>query len=465
MMWGQRQSMLITHSLTLGTFQENLIHNKPIDNAIAISKNSDYEMWFEKNEKERWMNESKNALKPEIRSKAIKRINDVLIEFGSYLKFLRSLDYSQVSNKELCNFLDIYQDFHIRTLHYFCYSNPQSTNGIESRIKEILRSKNIDFEKFNDYFLALSTPSEFDETMLERMELTKLQEKKVTEDELLNHALCFPALFFNVYSEQEVIQYLKNKLNEHFDESNALNSFIKRTKEKHKKIYKEYENKELEELSTYLQTMSLYRYKLKHLWSGSEFVALPLFKEISKRTTIPLKELFAVYLPEEIKSTLLVKTLLLENEKQDRIKCTVLKLENGTLNFYFGEEALIIVNNLSKAEVISDKLTGQTANRGSVTGIARVVFVKDIAQFEEDLRNFKEGEILVTTMTSPLVIPIIKKSAGIVTDEGGICSHAAIVSREFNIPCVVGTHFATKNIKTGDVIELDATNGVVSIKR
>lgn len=73
------------------------------------------------------------------------------------------------------------------------------------------------------------------------------------------------------------------------------------------------------------------------------------------------------------------------------------------------------------------------------------------------IRTFKQGEVLVTTMTDPDWEPIMKIAAAIVTDKGGRTSHAAIVSRELGIPCVVGTEFATRRIKTGQVVTVDTT--------
>ena len=94
---------------------------------------------------------------------------------------------------------------------------------------------------------------------------------------------------------------------------------------------------------------------------------------------------------------------------------------------------------------------GASVGSKIATGKARVIMdVKKISQF-------KKGEILVTDITDPDWEPIMKISAGIVTDKGGRTSHAAIVSRELGIPAVVGTGDATKKIKTGDMITIDTT--------
>ena len=83
----------------------------------------------------------------------------------------------------------------------------------------------------------------------------------------------------------------------------------------------------------------------------------------------------------------------------------------------------------------------------------------------KDIDQFKQGEVLVTVMTSPDWVPAMKKATAIITNNGGMTCHAAIVSREMQIPCIVGTKSknlaATAALKTGDVVTVDAKNGVV----
>lgn len=77
--------------------------------------------------------------------------------------------------------------------------------------------------------------------------------------------------------------------------------------------------------------------------------------------------------------------------------------------------------------------------------------------------EFTNGEVLVTTMTTPEFIFVMKKAAAIITDTGGLTSHAAIVSRELGVPCLVGTKVATQVLKDGDLVEVDAERGIVKI--
>ncbi len=100
-------------------------------------------------------------------------------------------------------------------------------------------------------------------------------------------------------------------------------------------------------------------------------------------------------------------------------------------------------------------LTGLGASPGVASG--RVRIIADMA----DLNKIQTGDILVTKMTNPDMVVTMQKSSAIVTDEGGITAHAAIVSREMGIACVVGTEKATKVLKDGMLITVDGTNGKV----
>ncbi len=104
-----------------------------------------------------------------------------------------------------------------------------------------------------------------------------------------------------------------------------------------------------------------------------------------------------------------------------------------------------------------EQITGSVACPGIVSGRARVVLTRK----ERD--EVKVGEIIVAPMTTVDFGDAMKKAIAVVTDEGGITCHAAIVSREMKKPCVIGTKIATKVLKTGDIIEVDATNGIIRV--
>ena len=98
---------------------------------------------------------------------------------------------------------------------------------------------------------------------------------------------------------------------------------------------------------------------------------------------------------------------------------------------------------------------GLGASPGIATGRVKVILSED------EISKVEEGDILVTTMTTPDMVPAMKRAAAIVTDEGGMTCHAAIVSRELGVPAVVGTKEATKVLKDGMIVTVDGDKGVV----
>ena len=101
------------------------------------------------------------------------------------------------------------------------------------------------------------------------------------------------------------------------------------------------------------------------------------------------------------------------------------------------------------------EVSGLAAYSGKVTGVAHVVlnFMKP--------KPMGKRQVLISINCNPHLMPLIKKASALVTDEGGITSHAAIVAQELGIPCVIGTKTATKIFKSGDIIEVDANKGTV----
>ncbi|RMD57859.1 phosphoenolpyruvate synthase [Candidatus Woesearchaeota archaeon] len=107
---------------------------------------------------------------------------------------------------------------------------------------------------------------------------------------------------------------------------------------------------------------------------------------------------------------------------------------------------------LEKGEVI---VTGKSVGKMIGQGSAHVI--KDV----RDIRKFRPGEVLVTEMTDPDWVPIMRVASAIVTNRGGRTSHAAIVSRELGIPCIVGTNDATQKVRTGDKVTVSCAEGEV----
>ena len=129
------------------------------------------------------------------------------------------------------------------------------------------------------------------------------------------------------------------------------------------------------------------------------------------------------------------------------------------------QAANFIKNFLAGNEKRTNQIKGVVANPGKAVG--EVKFINqgfdDFAEIKKQINKMKQGDILVADTTSPELMFACKKAAAIITNQGGLMSHAAIVSRELSIPCVVGTKIATQVLKDGMEVEVDAENGVVKI--
>ena len=141
-------------------------------------------------------------------------------------------------------------------------------------------------------------------------------------------------------------------------------------------------------------------------------------------------------------------------------------LENGFAVIVTGNKAKKLVSLVKRNGVaVGTSVTGTVANKGRATGKVRIVSF-NARDYNQQVSKFKKGEILVTGMTRPQIVHLCQKAAAIVTDEGGITSHAAVVSRELDIPCIINTSNATSVLKTGDMVKVEADDkGIVKIIR
>lgn len=187
------------------------------------------------------------------------------------------------------------------------------------------------------------------------------------------------------------------------------------------------------------------------------FHALPFFKELATRMGIAPQDVG--YLQEsEISAFLDGRLKIAKRLISERKKDFVLYLDTHKklVCLQGGEipKALEAFGLLTEQENARE-IVGNVASRGIAEGKVAIVWgVKDLGKV-------RKGDILIAVATHPDYVPAMRKAAAIVTDEGGLTSHAAIVSREFGIPCVVGTGNATSLLKDSDMIKVDAEKGVV----
>ncbi|MBU1039191.1 hypothetical protein KKC17_03150 [Patescibacteria group bacterium] len=184
-----------------------------------------------------------------------------------------------------------------------------------------------------------------------------------------------------------------------------------------------------------------------------------LLAEIARRTNLSLLQV-KYLLPEEL------PLLLLDNNKDwadlanQRMKFSVLYHKDSQVKILVGKKAKQFLSK-RKFEKISIKKTkeilGTCACPGQVSG--RVCLVNIPA----DMVKMKKGDIMVSHTTYPALIPAMKLAAGLITEDGGVTCHAAIVARELQIPCVVGTKIAAQVLKDGDRVEVQAEQGIIKV--
>jgi len=187
----------------------------------------------------------------------------------------------------------------------------------------------------------------------------------------------------------------------------------------------------------------------KNLEKINQFV-MGLYGDLAKKYHLSLSQMF-VMTNQEVKDMINGKPPLVDGLNR-RLKGLAVQTGNGW-HFLTSDEFLMWKE---KIIVIDDKnIKGQVAYPGKASGKVKVHF-----DYMETA-NIAKGMVLVATMTNPQIVPLLKNVSAIVTDEGGLTCHAAIISRELKIPCIVGTGNATQVLKDGDEVEVDADEGVV----
>ena len=205
----------------------------------------------------------------------------------------------------------------------------------------------------------------------------------------------------------------------------------------------------------FFQKLTLWREERKKVNMMGCHVLHRFLQAIQKRTNILKPHL--EYLNFDEVEPLLAGTISAETLRQRYENTIMISLERKGYTIAIGTEANKIKDQLDKSiqQAAGGQIRGKTANWGKVQGRVKIIIDR------KDFETFKEGDILVAGMTRPEHVPLMKKAAAIVTNEGGITCHAAIVSRELGKPCIIGTKVATEVLKNGDLVEVDANHGVV----
>jgi len=337
------------------------------------------------------------------------------------------------------------------------------TNAIDiiitEKVKTILKNKTNNFE---EHFPRIATPNKNSFNKLEQFDLLKIaceiKKKNYDLDNLPSNILISLKNHSNKYGwincrhflgEPWNIDYfitrLKNLTKE--DVNLKLEELKQQSEQNEIELNKvinglKLNQEEIKSINILREYVFLRNYR-KDVLNLSGFYARPLLKEIGKRINLDYHKLINLT-SEEILNVLNAHTNAEERK-------------NGFTLTMMGGKVDIQNKEVFEEEQVEDvkEIKGNSANKGFVKGKVRLLKNKD------DISKVEKGDILVAAMTTPDYVIAMEKAAAIITDMGGITCHAAVISREMNIPCVIGTKIATSIFKDGDLVEVDANKGIV----
>lgn len=378
--------------------------------------------------------------------KLLEHVKGTLQEAKSAYEYAWKQDWKESNQKELIKAMNLFYDLLFRTMTDFLISQPQHIQSLDQKINSIL-------EKYSnkDEIIAAATyikgemPWAEEHTDLENIHNAWSTLSEDEKNEKLDLLIKKYGWINSVEGEQSFDRNHYRKLIEDF-------------KVESDKEIKAEVPEEAKKVGQLIGELGFLRFWGRHYFMAMRYHLKKVLDELIQRANNEDLKFATV---EEINEFLKGNDIDWDEIKA-RKNGHVTYVEDSVAKIATGEKAEKLKKLLIEDVVDVKEVKGNVANKGKVTGRVRIISftAKD---YNEQVAAFEQGEILVTGMTRPQIVHLCKKAAAIVTDEGGITSHAAVVSREFGIPCIIATHNATRIFKTGDMVEVDANNGVVKI--
>lgn len=433
--------------------------------------------------------------KPDFQKKLIKVFEGKVPNFLNFCRKIYNSNLKKKTNKELWQmyekYIRLYEDIYIWGEPFAFGMRFPMSDYLTNYLRKILEKRK-ELEKFNEYFNLLIMPCQKSFATEEKKSLSKLAleiNKKLKLKKLFNRDIKFiikeikkyPTIDKKIEQHTHKFQWIPYNYGAYLLTKRHFIKEIKdlitrdKAKEELNKIKQKYNGleKKQEEIAKKIGIDKYHQklfeslrwngyiidYKKKIFTISHYYINSTLMKEISKRLSI--KQGFAhCILEDEMKNALLNNKLVSFKILESRYKKSIIFVSNGKFKLMIEREADKFLKDKGigeKEKIELKEVQGKVANAGMVKGKAKII------PSPKDFKKMKQGNILITHMTTPEFMPIIKKAVAIVTDEGGITCHAAIISREMNIPCVIGTKNATKVFKDNDLIEVNANDGIVKI--
>ena len=263
------------------------------------------------------------------------------------------------------------------------------------------------------------------------------------------------------YYLEQTLRFCKSKKTPQQEITKLESNISKQVGEKQEFIVKHSLSEEVAYLGEVLGMVGYYRLELRILWSQYFKLLREMIYKYASELHVSPYELMSMG-AEEMTAGMSSKRIK-EKDVQEKYEAYLFQIKNHRLTkAVYGKSALAAQRRLVPSEDFSHikVIEGKTAYPGVVEGVAYVIRWND--DLEEKMADMPDGAVLVVGNARPSLLPAIKRAGAVVTDEGGVMSHAAIVTRELHKPCIVGTKSATKTYKTGDHLRVDTTKGNVT---
>lgn len=405
-----------------------------------------------------------------------KREFDLVEEIKLYINKLHDTNFENMSLEQLHEEMKTFDKIYI---YSFITGFTRPDDVLEFEFKRELKGDDFDEKDIDNIFSKVATcpdlvPLSYSEEPLELLKIALDMKNGKDIEELDNHVQKYawmkaPLAFEDTYFiKEDYIKRLENLRGE--DIENRIKNIVdirRKNDIEYKEILKEYKFSErILKLAEAIRKFIVLRTYTTEYSDNLFFVAKhTLFMAIANKIGINIDD-FIMLSDEEILEVLKIGeiTEALSKRIADRRKGFAIVWLNTQVETFCGEEALYLQAEIAKEFKVNEsddtgtsEIHGMVANCGKVVGKVRILLDYN------DTDKVEKGDIIVASMTTPDYISAMEKASGFITDEGGITCHAAIISREFNVPCIVGTINATEKLKNGQKIELDAYNGIVKV--
>ncbi len=433
-----------------------------LNSEIYRIRDGNVSVYYELNDHQKAFSDIQNKLSDINSIELIGKINETIVTYyEEFKKFIEvcPVNYQICTNKELSNFYEevcgMNKKISLPTWLLYLYFEEILTAVLKEKIVEKIK----DIQKVENILSIISRPTRITPLDFYHKDLYRVVLGEQRIEQVAKKYVSWGVYDVN-YEVPEVSLHLKKVENITIDKAKLLIDDLDKKYALHtvetEKIKKEWEK------DTYI-------YKLINLfcfyadfkdWKNfyreqSSYKLKFLFKEIAKRLSLSVQQVS--FLTEEETHNVLNGGIVVKPGELDK------RINNSGFLFLRGELSIVIdeadLYDLDSCLKVNEEsiFKGVSAYGGVIKGEAKIIFSTD------DFSKINDGDIIVSSTTRPDYLPYMKKAGGFITNEGGLLSHAAILARELKKPCIIGTKIATKVLRDGDLVEVDADKGVVKI--